>query len=181
MKKLKTFILPLAAAFVLLSSFALLTLKPVDTDDAVTFTIKNFGLNTSGKLKGLKGDIKWDEQNVAASSFTVSADVNTINTGVEGRDNHLKKEDYFNVAKYPTITFTSTGITNTNGAYSVTGNISIKGTTKTISFPFTVLKTSNGYVFDGSFNINRKDYNIGGGSMVLSDDANVHLKVQAIQ
>src|SRR3954454_10878478 len=77
--------------------------KPVDNNSDIVFTIKNFGINTAGSLKGLKGAIKFNSSDLASSSFTVSVDVNTIYTGVDSRDDHLKREEYFDVEKYPLI------------------------------------------------------------------------------
>lgn len=164
-----------ALLFITASAFTVVSLKPVDSDEAVTFTIKNFGINTNGELKGLKGIIQWDEANPAASSFNITADVNTINTGISSRDTHLKKTEYFNVATYPVITFKSTAVTSSQ----VTGSLSIKGVTKNISFPYTVSASGNGYVFKGNFSINRQDYGVGGGSAVLSSTVNVQLNVKA--
>ena len=168
----------IAAAIVLvaLSSFtiALVNLKPVDSEDAVTFVIKNFGINTKGSLNGLKGSLKWDAANPAASQLSASVDVNTINTNIDSRDKDLKEEKYFNLPKYPTITFVSTAVSAT----SITGNLTIKGTTKSITFPITVMPSGSGYLFKGEFTINRRDYGVGGGSMVLSDEVKVTLKVQ---
>jgi polyisoprenoid-binding protein YceI len=167
--------------FMLLSSFALLALKPVDGNNAVTFIIKNFGIDTKGEFKGLKGDIQWNEENPAASTINVSVNAGTINTNIESRDKELKDETYFNTDKYPVISFVSTGITPNNGSYKATGSLSLKGVTKTISFPFTATKTANGYLFSGSFTINRLDYGVGKSSMVLGDDVDIALKVQAVQ
>ena len=155
--------------------FSINTLKPVDSDDAVTFTIKNFGINTNGSFKGLKGSINWDAANPANSSFNVSVDANTVNTASGMRDDHLREEEYFNVAKYPTISFVSTAVTAT----TVTGNLTIKGVTKLTSFPYTVAAAGGGYLFKGSFTINRRDFGVGGGSMVLGDNVVVSLKVLA--
>lgn len=169
------------ACFVALSSFALLSLSPVDNNNAVTFVIKNFGINTKGEFKGLKGAIQWNEEDPSASMINVSVNANTINTAINARDKELKEEGYFNADKYPTISFVSTGITTANGSYTATGSLTIKGSTKTISFPFTATKMANGYLFSGSFTINRLEYGIGKGSMVLSDDVDITLKVQAVQ
>lgn len=158
-----------------LFAFTSTDIKPVDTDGSVTFGIKNFGLNTTGQIKGLKGTIKWDAANPSASSFDVTVDVNTINTGIDSRDSHLKKEDYFDTDKYPTIHFVSTAV----AAGNITGNFTIKGITKKVSFPFTVTPLGKGVLFSGSFSVNRKDFNVGGGSAVLGDNVNVALKVQA--
>ncbi len=162
---------------VLLASFTLINLKPVNSDDAVTFTIKNFGISTGGEFKGLKGVIKWDAGNPSASSFNVSVDANTVNTDVDARDNHLRKEEYFNAAKYPTINFASTAVSPGN----ITGNLTIKGVTKSVSFPFTVTPSGNGYIFEGSFTINRLDFGVGSSSMVLGDNVTVKLKVTTAQ
>jgi len=167
--------------FIILSSFALLALKPVDSNNAVTFVIKNFGIDTKGEFKGLKGDIQWNEENPAASTINVSVDANTINTNIESRDKELKDEAYFNTDKYPLISFVSTGIIAGSGSYKATGSLTLKGVTKTISFPFTATKSANGYLFSGNFTINRLDYGIGKGSMVLGDDVDIALKVQAVQ
>ena len=153
--------------------------KPIDEKSEVSFTIKNFGLNTSGTLKGLKGSIKFDSSNPTASTFDVSVDVNTINTGIENRDNHLTKEEYFDVEKYPTITFASNGVKKDNEGYSVTGNLTIKGITQNISFPFKAENKDGGILLTGEFTINRKDFNVGGSSAVLGNSVNVNLKVFA--
>jgi polyisoprenoid-binding protein YceI len=153
--------------------------KPVDSKSTISFTIRNFGINTSGSLTGLKGTIKFNPAALPSSSFNVSVDVSTINTGIDARDNHLKKEEYFNAEKFPTINFVSTNITKNQNDYSVTGNLTIKGVTKSISFPFTVQNQDNGLLFNGSFSINRKDFGVGGSSAVLSNTVNVNLKVFA--
>jgi polyisoprenoid-binding protein YceI len=155
--------------------------KPVDANSDVNFTIKNFGINTPGSLKGLKGTINFNPADVASSSFSVSVDVNTINTGVDARDNHLKEEEYFDVKKYPVITFSSANIKKDENGYLVTGNLTIKGVTKAVSFPFTVENQNNGILLNGNFSINRKDFNVGGSSAVLGNSVNVSLKVFAIK
>ncbi len=153
--------------------------KPIDAKSEIKFTIKNFGLNTSGTLSGLKGDINFDPAQIASSKFNVSVDVNTINTGIDMRDNHLKKEEYFNAEKYPALSFVSTEIKAADKDYTVTGQLTIKGITKTISFPFTAAKQDNGMLFTGNFSINRKDFSVGGGSAVMGNNVDIGLKVFA--
>lgn len=155
-------------------------LKPADEKEAVSFSIKNFALNTKGTLGGLKGSINWSPANLGTASLNVTVDAGSINTGVDSRDAHLKKEEYFDVAKYPVISFASVEITaGADGAYKASGNLTIKGVTKVISFPFTAKQEGSGYLFEGSFTINRRDYGVGGSSLVLSDEVKVTLKVHA--
>jgi polyisoprenoid-binding protein YceI len=165
----------LIAVIPVIFAFTTANFSPVDSQDAVTFVIKNFGINTKGSLNGLKGTIKWDAANPSASEINATVDVKTLNTGIEMRDKDLKEGTYFDYDKYKTISFVSTAVTATN----ITGNLTIKGVTKSISFPITVTPAGKGYLFEGSFTINRLDYGVGGGSMVLSDKVAVTLKVQA--
>lgn len=169
----------LASIIVSSLSIFVVNLTPVNSSDAVSFVIKNFGINTKGTISGLKGNINWQPDNPSASSVNVSVDVSTINTAIDARDKDLQKETYFNADKYPTINFISTEIKSTNNSYTVTGNLTIKGITKAVSFPFTVTPSGNGYLFEGKFSINRLDFSVGGNSMVLGDNVDVTLKVQA--
>ncbi len=156
-------------------------LTPVDAASSVKFTIKNFGLKVDGSMKGLQGKIIFNPAGLATASFTVSADAATINTNNETRDNHLKKEEYFDVAKYPRLQFISTKIAATNNpaVFKIEGNITIKGITKLLSFPFTVVEKPDGQMFSGEFTINRRDFKVGGNSLVLSDNLIVSLSVFA--
>jgi polyisoprenoid-binding protein YceI len=156
-------------------------LKPVGDSSSVAFTIKNFGLSVSGSFKGLKGTIQFDPQHLGASSFAVTVDASTVNTGIDMRDNHLRKEEYFSVADHPLISFNSTKITasNKDGYLFIFGDLTIKGVTKSISFPFRAVPNGNGYTFSGSFSFNRKDFGVGGSSISMSDKVNVELRVVA--
>ena len=175
----KKFLLPLA--LLLPIGVAAQTLTPDDGSSAAKFTIKNFGLNVGGTFKGLQGKITFLPANLAASTFVVTLDAATINSGNGKRDKHLKKEEYFNVAKFPTLQFISKSITagDRSGSYTMAGILTIKGIAKIITFPFTAILTGGGYQFAGSFSINRRDFKVGGNSLVLSDMLTVSLNVSA--
>jgi polyisoprenoid-binding protein YceI len=176
--KMLLFILPLLAAG---SALFAQDYTPVDAASQVKFSIKNFGAAVDGSFKGLRGSVKFIPGNPAASSVNVTVDAATVNTGNSSRDKHLKKADYFDVAKYPTLGFASVKITGKDGSYTMEGNLTIKGTTKYISFPFTATPIANGYRLQGQFRINRRDFKVGGNSWVLSDNATISLNVQAIK
>jgi polyisoprenoid-binding protein YceI len=169
------FLLPLAAAAQ--------NYKPVDTGSKVHFVIKNFGINTGGDFTGLKGDINFVPDDVANCKFDVSVAANTIDTDNSTRDNHLRSDEYFDVAKYPEIRITSTRIDKTNktadGFFYFTGNLTMHGVTKPISFPFQVRKANNDYLFTGEFEIARVDYGVGEKSSVLGNKVIVTLSVLA--
>src|SRR6476619_3945296 len=81
---------------------------PVDNHSTIKFTIKNFGINVSGTIKGLTGTIHFEPENIQSTVFNVRLDASTINTDNNTRDNHLRKEEYLNVKKYQYISFSST-------------------------------------------------------------------------
>jgi polyisoprenoid-binding protein YceI len=96
------------------------------------------------------------------------------------RDDHLKGDSYFDVQKYPRIHFISTGIAagNKSGSYLLTGKLTIRDTTRELSFPFTATPKGDDYVFNGEFKINRKDFDIGGTS-TISNSLTVTLSIFA--
>ncbi|MBL0358024.1 MAG: YceI family protein [Chitinophagaceae bacterium] len=155
----------------------------VDAGSEVKFSIRNFGLTVNGSFKGLEGKISFDPASITAASFNVSMEAATVNTGNGSRDRHLKKDDYFDVAKYQKLLFLSSKVTAAAGAgnYMRQGSLTIKGITKQVSFPFTATAAANGYRFSGQFKINRSDFKVGGGSWVLSDELTVSLNVSAIK
>ncbi len=157
------------------------TYTPVDAESKVHFVIKNFGIKTGGDFSGLKGSIKFDPVNFAATSFDVTVDASTVDTDNSSRDSHLKRDDYFDADTYKTIQFKSTKVTRSSvaGRFYVFGNITIKGITKPVEFGFGAAPKNGGYLFDGEFTINRRDFGVGGSSVSLSDNLTVSLSVFA--
>jgi polyisoprenoid-binding protein YceI len=153
---------------------------PADEGSTISFKIKNFGFNNEGSFKGLRGTIVFDPQNAATDSFDVSIDAASINTDNDMRDEHLRKEAYFDVEKYPRIRFVSSVVTalDGNGHYKVTGRLTIKGTTKEISFSFLATPAGGDYIFKGGFTINRRDFDVGGAS-TLGNEVTLSLTVLA--
>jgi polyisoprenoid-binding protein YceI len=157
------------------------SLTPVDADSKVHFVIKNFGIKTGGDFKGLKGNIKFYPANPAASVFDVTIDAGTIDTDNESRDDHLRKAEYFDATTYKTIELKSTKVTlsKTAGRFYIFANLTIKGVTKPVEFGFSATPKNGGYVFDGEFQIDRRDFGVGGSSVSMSDKLTVSLSVFA--
>ena len=152
--------------------------KPADQGSMIEFVIKNFGINTKGSFSGLDGRISFDAKDNSKCTFDVSVAASSVNTDNEMRDNHLKKNSYFDVERYPRIRIVSTSITGDNGRYTFNGKLTIKDKTKDISFPFVATATGEDYIFKGSFTINRRDFEVGGGS-TISNNCTVNLTVLA--
>lgn len=157
------------------------TYKPVDNESSVKFTIKNFGFGVDGSFKNLTGVIVFDPNNVGNAVFNVTVDAATINTGNKSRDGHLKKSEYFDVAKFPAIAFVSSKIEKTAGGYLATGTFTIKNKSKVVQIPFTVTAQNTVLLLNGKVQLNRRDFGVGGSSMVLSDIVNLSLSVKAKQ
>ena len=157
------------------------TYTPVDDGSRVHFVINNFGIATGGDFKGLTGTVKYDPTNPTTADFDVSVDASTVDTDIEARDRDLRKSEYFDVKNYPKLSFRSTKITKANkdGYLFMFGNITIKGVTKEINFPFTATAKNGGYLFEGSFKLNRRDFGVGRNSLSLSDNLTVSLSIFA--
>lgn len=177
MKQLRVFIVLLLLANI---GFGQLY-TPSDSQSKVHFVIKNFGAKTGGDFTGLKGSIAFDPKDLNSARFKVSVNAVSVNTNNKTRDKHLRKEEYFDVEKFPLVSFESTKITATSvtGRYFVTGNLTIKDVTKMVRFGFTATPSNNGYAFKGTFEINRRDFGVGGNSISLADKLTVTLDITA--
>ena len=149
------------------------------TRSSVTFKIKNLGFNVSGTFSGFNADINFKPANLAGSSIEASVASNTVNTDSESRDNHLKSEDYFDVAKYPKIILKSVSFKHKSGSnYTGSFNVTIKDKTKLIEIPFTYIEAGNAATFKGDFQVLRTDFGIGSKNVILSNEANVSIETE---
>lgn len=137
--------------------------------------------------------LNYDETNIENSSAEVTIDVNSINTDNKKRDNHLRSPDFFAVEEFPNIMFKSSSIKKDGEKYIATGDLTIRGVTKQVNFPFEITgkivdpwgKTRIG--LEGALTINRKDYGVkwskvmDGGGLVVSDDVHIEIVVEAVQ
>lgn len=155
---------------------------PIDDQSQIKFEIKNFGINTPGSFKGLKGEIKFNFSNPESSLFKITIDAKTVNTGIDLRDEHLQNQSYFYTEKFPIISIISTKVESVKGqegSFIIFARLSMKGKTKDVTFPFTAEKQNDGVLFKGNFSLNRKDFDIGGGSAVMGSNVDLTLKVFA--
>jgi polyisoprenoid-binding protein YceI len=159
-------------------------LAPTAEETSITFSIKNFGLTVEGSMSGLAGNITFDPGSLGTSMFDVTLKTASINTSIDLRDSHLKKEEYFDVENYPSIRFVSSKIAKLKDGYSVTGLLKIKKIEKEVTFPFSVQTSteggSNATSFSGSFTIDRRDFGVGGRSFSMADEVQINLKVKTV-
>ena len=167
------------AVLLLFTAGAFAQVKQSVTKATITYQIKNMGFNTTGSFSGFAGDIKFDKAHLAASSIEASVETKTVNSEDDMRDEHLKKEDYFDVAHYPRITMKSVSFQQKSGNnYIGQFEVTIKGKTKTVALPFTYITAGNTGTFKGSFKINRLDFGIGDTSMILANEATIFVSIE---
>jgi len=147
---------------------------PVEQNSTIKFKVSHvmiFRSTVTGTFKGLKGEVFFDAKNPAQSSFDVSVEAGTINSGIDMRDNHLKEEAYFDADKYKQIVIKSQNITKGphDNTFVFSGTLTLKGVTKAISFPFTAKAVNGGYQFSGGFELNRLEYNVGPDNSIDKD------------
>jgi polyisoprenoid-binding protein YceI len=150
------------------------------THSAITFQTRNMGIGVGGSIGGLQAELKFNATNLAASTIEASVDANTINTDNSSRDDHLKGEDFFDVAHYPRISLKSVSFKHKNGNNN-TGqfNLTMKGKTKLVEIPFSYTEKGNTSAFKGSFKLNRLDFGVGDGSLILADEVTVNIDAEA--
>lgn len=132
MKKLSTLIV---AAFISVTLFAQTNWKADPNHSKLTFTVTHLGISDIfGLFKTFDVTVIAGKSDFSDAVFTLSADVSSINTEVQMRDDHLRSADFFEVAKYPQMTFKSTGIKKiSENKYRLMGNLSLHGITKPVA------------------------------------------------
>lgn len=158
----------------------------------LNFGVTHMGINTvEGGFKSFSATVTSSKDDLSDAVIELTADVSSLNTGVDPRDNHLKTADFFDAATYPTFTFKSTSFTHTDGKnYVLTGDLTLHGVTKSVTlnvvFNGTATnpmnkKTSAGFHISGV--INRADFGIGTKfpDNMLSNDVNLDANTEFIK
>jgi len=156
------------------------------------FSITHLMLSdVEGSFKNVDATIISSKEDFSDAVINLTADVNSINTDDDKRDTHLKSPDFFEVAKYPTLTFKSKSFTKVAGkAYKLTGDLTLHGITKTVVLDVTfngigvhpyTKKSVAGFKIKGT--INRSDFGIGTKfpSAMLSDEVEIDANAEFIK
>ena len=139
--------------------------RPHDIDHAhseINFTAASRLLDAHGHFDKWEAEVALNPEALETSSVRLVIDAASINTRIDRRDTHLRSADFFDVAKYPTITFVSKSIVRTSETTAtLTGDLTVHGVTKTVALPITMAFYQGGRGrFRGTFQINRRDYGI---------------------
>jgi len=166
------------------------------THSEVEFKVKHMMISTvSGKFTQFEADVQTEEEDFTTAKVSFTIDVNSITTGNEQRDGHLKAPDFFETAKFPQIKFTATKYENVDndGSYEVYGDLTIHGVTKNVKLDAEfggVIKDPWGNTRAGitvSGKINRKDFGLSWhgvtetGSLIVSDEVRIHVGLEFVK
>ncbi|HWR15015.1 MAG TPA: YceI family protein [Terriglobales bacterium] len=159
------------------------------------FKVKHMMIsNVKGQFTGVSGVLKLDEADITRSSIEASIDAASINTREPQRDAHLKSTDFFDVEKFPTLTFKSTRVSRKDDELAVEGDLTIHGVTRRVVFevegPTTPGKDPRGNTRIGlsaTTKINRKDYGLTWnaaletGGILVGEDVTITLDVEFVK
>jgi polyisoprenoid-binding protein YceI len=168
-------------------AFAADTYKIDSVHSETGFKIRHLVSKVNGRFAKFEGTIVVDTKDITKSSVNVTIDAPSITTGNDKRDEHLRTPDFFDVAKYPTITFKSTAVKEVaKGKLEVTGSFTLHGVTKTIVIPISNNGTTPGMApntviagFEGSVKINRSEYGMAKMVGPLGDEVEISLNIEA--
>jgi len=185
----------LLAAAVTISAMARLEAQTFEVDlvhSSVGFSIRHIVSNVKGRFTDFSGTIVYDPKKVENSSVSVTIQAVSIDTDNEKRDNHLKSPDFFEVEKYPQITFQSKKVTKKKNKFMLQGTLSMHGVEKNISIPFQILGIAKGpdgsrAGFEAELTLNRKDFGItwnrtlDQGGLLLGEEVKISLSLEAVE
>ncbi len=160
---------------------------------SVEFVVRHLVVSkVKGRFGAFEGTINLDPENPVASSVEVTIQVASIDTGDEQRDGHLKSSDFFELDRFPTITFRSTGVQAAGSDYQVEGELTVKGVTKPVTLSLEYNGTSadpwggTRAGFSAETEINRRDFGLDfdvkldTGSALVGEKIKIQLEVEAI-
>jgi len=185
--------LGVALGLLLVSSTALAAFSPIKLDTVhskVGFTAATVLFDVDGEFGQFAVDIDGDPSKPETVKVRASIDAASIDTQNAKRDDHLKSPDFFDVEKYPKITFASTSVKAKGAQLSVKGNLSMHGKTKSVTVPFKVARGKNGAGVDtttykGKLTIDRNEFGIGTDSIAakisLEDEVEIKLLIVTFQ
>jgi polyisoprenoid-binding protein YceI len=161
-----------------------------------SFAVKHMMVSTvHGSFNGLKGTVKYDPSDPAASKADLTIDATTLDTRNDMRDKDLKSDHFFDIAKFPTITFVSTKVEPSgDGKLKIVGDMTLHGVTKEVTWlvdgPAPAVKDPKGNLHTGataSTTINRKDFGLtwnktlDGGGVMVSDAVDLSVEVELVE
>ena len=145
------------------------------------FSIAFKSADPSGNFEEMSGTIDYDKNSPENSKLNLVIKVASIATGNGMRDKKALTEEWFHEAKFPTINFVSSSLVKTDKGYNISGKLTMKGVTKNIVIPSTLVDSGGKIVFKGNFSVNRLDFGVGKKSEVVPSIMKIKFEVPAVK
>ena len=143
----------------------------------IAFTSRQMGVPLQGRFRSFDAQLEFDPKQPEATRFALRIDLASVSLGTAETEAELAKPGWFDTRRFPQASFTSTRVRSAGpGRYEVTGTLTLKGTSRELSVPVTLLQAGPTTTASGGFAIRRLDYRIGDGDW--SDPALVGDEVQ---
>lgn len=195
---MKTTLKLLLASLLLLTTLApAATAEPIEfgidaAHSAVAFKVRHFFTQVPGHFNTFDGTIVYDPEKPEDSSVEMTVQAESIDTGNENRDGHLRSADFFDVEKFPTLSFQSVSVQSAgDGELAVLGDFSMHGVTKRLTIPVNVLGLMQGEQaragFSTEFTLNRKEFGIewnralDNGGTILGDEVKITIDLEVVE
>lgn len=163
------------------------TVDPVHS--SISFMISHQGIsNIHGRFNDFSGEVTLDKADPSKSSFALSIPIESIDTNNVKRDEHLRAPDYFNAKQFPSMDFRSTDVKAVDGGYEVTGELTLHGVTKPVSFTLQggdkVIEFPKGKQRIGlvsNFSIRRSEFGVDAELKGLGDEVPIFIGLEAVK
>lgn len=117
-------------------------------------------MNADGAFHRFDGEVRFDSARPETATTRVTIDVASIDTGIRMRDDHLRTEDFFDVARHPRATFVSSAVRRDGERFAVAGQLTIRGVTRPVTLPVTVTASPGAIRIAGQLVVNRREFGI---------------------
>ena len=194
MLRKKTVVVVLAMMLLAGTALAADTYTIDPAHSSIGFAVRHLGLSkVKGVFDDFTGTITYDAKDYAKSSVNVLIKTASINTGNDGRDDHLRSDDFFAAEKYPEITFVSEKIEKNDEGYVAHGTLTMHGVAKKIALPFTLagpikgMRGESRLAVEAETKLNRQDYGItwskslDAGGLVVGNEVSVEFQLEAVK
>jgi polyisoprenoid-binding protein YceI len=138
-------------------------------------------MNADGRFHRFRGDVAVDPRDLATARINLSIEAASIDTGIGLRDTHLRSADFFDVERFPTITFESVRVEAEGRRATVTGRLTVRGVTREVAVPVDVTVSDVALVASGELVVNRRDYGMVYNSIVnpVGNEVRVSFTIRA--
>jgi len=159
----------------------------------IGFSVRHLVINNiRGRFTDYEGSISYDEQDITRSSVEITIKAQSVNTDVQPRDEHLRTSEFFDVTKFPDITFKSTRVEKRGSGFAAIGIFTMHGVAKEITIPFKINGKSNfqggaHLGVEGTVVIDRRDFGMSwsatldNGGLVVGNDVTIELNIEAVK